>query len=207
MAQHADLILLNAEIVTFDPCRPRATALAITNDRIAAVGDREVDDLRGGQTDVIDLQGCCVIPGINDTHAHMEREGLKEQRLSLAGTGKSARFKTHRRGSRPHAARCMESHAIGDPPYYFDALLTLSERRMPTKDELNAVAPQNPVYIPGLFGNWGAPPGHTALNSRAIALNGLTAVTCPRCSGVDFICDPVSGDPTGAIVSTTPGQL
>ena len=93
---------------------------------------------------------------------------------------------------------------IGDPPYYFDALSTLSERRMPTKDELDAVAPENPVYIPGLFGNWGAPPGHTALNSRAIALNGLTAVTCPRCSGVDFICDPVSGDPTGAIVEHNP---
>lgn len=206
MARGADLVLRNATIITFDQLRPRATALAVMGDKIAAVGDEEVGDLCDRATRVVDLHGRCVIPGINDTHAHMEREGLKEQRLSLAGAisvGEILR-RIREAATRVAPGEWIVTMPVGDPPYYFDALSRLSERRMPTKRELDAAAPDHPVYIPGLFGNWGTPPGHTALNSRAIALNGLTAATCPRCSGVDLICDPVSGEPTGAIVEHNP---
>lgn len=203
----ADLILRNADILTFDPAQPNAQAVAIKDGRILAIGDNAgIDAFAGAATRVRDLGGACVIPGFNDTHAHMEREGLKEQRLSLAGAGSVGEIL--RRIGQAAASTApgdwIVTMPVGDPPHYFDALSTLAERRMPTRAELDAVAPYNPVYIPALFCNWGSPPGYTALNSQGIALNRLTRHSCPRCSGVDFICDDASGEPTGAIIERNP---
>ena len=203
----ADLILHNADVLTLDPQQPVAQALAIRNGRILAIGgDEIVNQLSGPDTETRDLGGACVIPGFNDTHAHMEREGLKEQRLSLAGARSVddilARIRLAAAQAVPGA--WIVTMPVGDPPNYFDALSLLAERRMPSRTELDAAAPDNPVYIPGLFGNWGAPPGYTALNSAAIKLNGLTRHSCPRCSGVDFVCDSATGEFTGAIIERNP---
>ena len=79
------LILRNANVLTFDPARPRASAVALAGDRILAVGGEEVAALATAGTEAIDLGGATLIPGFNDAHAHMEREGLKRLRPSLAG--------------------------------------------------------------------------------------------------------------------------
>jgi hypothetical protein len=77
--------LLNGRVVTLDPARPRATAVAIAGDRIVAVGsDLEVRRQRDRRTRVIDLRGATVVPGLVDAHAHMDREGLKYLYPSLA---------------------------------------------------------------------------------------------------------------------------
>jgi predicted amidohydrolase YtcJ len=207
MDKKADLILRNADVLTFDGARPNAQAIAIKDDRILAVGDNaSINALGDGATRVRDLDGACVIPGFNDTHAHMEREGLKEQRLSLAGATSVNEIlqRINQAAASTPPGEWIVTMPIGEPPHYFDALSTLSDKRMPTRAELDAAAPNNPVYIPALFGNWGAPPGYTALNSHGIALNRLTSHSCPRCNGVDFICDDVSGEPTGAIVEHNP---
>jgi predicted amidohydrolase YtcJ len=203
----ADLILHNADILTYDRENPRAQAIAIKSGLVLAAGGNDlVEQLRDDLTDVRDLSGACVIPGFNDTHAHMEREGLKADRLSLAGARSVddilARIASAARMTSP--GEWIVTMPVGDPPHYFDALVTLAERRMPTRGELDTAAPHNPVYIPAVFGNWGAPPGYTAMNSQAIKLNGLTRHTCPRCPNVDFICDAVSGEPTGAIIEHNP---
>jgi predicted amidohydrolase YtcJ len=203
MSSAADLIIVNGRVLTFDDARPRAEVVAISGGHIVGVGGADVVDAwRGGATRLIDARGGCVIPGINDTHAHMEREGLKRQRLSLAGAKSVADILARIRAAagRVQAGEWIVTMPVGDPPHYFNALETLAERRMPTRAELDAAAPDNPVYIPGLFGNWGHPPGYTALNSLAIKLNGITAASCPRCGGVEFLCDPVSGQPSGHIV-------
>ena len=203
MPRPADLILVNGRVLTFDEAHPRAESVAIVGDRIAGVGTSDaVAAWRGPSTRVIDVRGGCVVPGFNDAHAHMEREGLKQQRLSLAGAKSVADVLARIRvaASRKRAGEWIVTMPVGDPPHYFDGIAALAERRMPTRSELDAAAPDNPVYIPGLFGNWGHPPGHTALNSLAIKLNGITAATCPRCRGVELVCDPVSGQPTGHIV-------
>src|SRR2546425_10542174 len=81
----ADCVLVNSHIVTLDPARPRATALAIVSDRIVAVaGDREIRRLRDRRTRVVDLRGATVVPGLGDAHAHLDREGLKYLYPSLA---------------------------------------------------------------------------------------------------------------------------
>jgi predicted amidohydrolase YtcJ len=207
MPAPADIILINGRVLTFDDARPRAEAVAIAGERIAAVGGAEiVETWRGPATRLIDVDGACVIPGFNDAHAHMEREGLKQQRASLAGARSVgdilARIRTV--AARAQPGEWIVTMPIGEPPHYFNALETLAEKRMPTRAELDETAPNNPVYIPGLFGNWGHPPGHYALNSRALALNGITAKTCPRCAGVELRCDPVSGEPTGHIIEHNP---
>src|SRR3981189_3662442 len=188
----ANLILGNGRVLTFDGARPRAEAVAISGERIVAGGGGDiVETWRGPATRLIDVGGACVIPGFNDAHAHMEREGLKQLRLSLAGARSVAvtppRIAATAAGAR--GVKWIVTMPVGEPPHYFNAVDTLAEQRMPTRDELDAAAPNNPVYIPGLFGNWGHPPGHAALNSRALALNGVTVASCPRCAGVELVRD------------------
>lgn len=67
----ADLILAGADVVTLDPQRPAASAVAISGGRITAVGDRrDVRDWRGARTEVIDLGGGTLVPGLTDSHMH-----------------------------------------------------------------------------------------------------------------------------------------
>jgi predicted amidohydrolase YtcJ len=67
----ADLILAGADVITLDPQRPAASAVAITGGRIAAVGDRhDVRHWRGTGTEVIDLGGATLVPGLTDSHMH-----------------------------------------------------------------------------------------------------------------------------------------
>jgi hypothetical protein len=67
----ADLILAGADIITLDPRCPAASAVAISGGRIAAVGDRhDVRDWRGTRTEVIDLGGATLTPGLIDSHMH-----------------------------------------------------------------------------------------------------------------------------------------
>jgi predicted amidohydrolase YtcJ len=75
-AQPTDLVLINGRVYTLDASRPRAEALAITGDRIAAVGTTaDVRKLAGPRTRVIDLGGAFASPGFNDAHVHMDATG------------------------------------------------------------------------------------------------------------------------------------
>jgi predicted amidohydrolase YtcJ len=201
---YASLIVSRGTILTQSPVTPRAEAIAVRGGRIIAVGtDRELASLRGPKTECIDLAGRTVTPGIIDAHAHMEREGLKGQRLSLAGVRSvndilgavEAAVAARKRGE------WIVTMPVGEPPYYFGGPSALAEGRMPSRYELDRVAPDNPVYIAGSFNNWGEPPGFSALNSLALQLNGIAAETRPRCPGVD-ICKDENGEPTGVIIET-----
>jgi predicted amidohydrolase YtcJ len=68
----ADLIIRGGNVITMDPGRPRAQALAIKFDRILAVGaDGELEPLVGPGTRVVDASGQTIIPGLNDAHCHV----------------------------------------------------------------------------------------------------------------------------------------
>ncbi|MEU9556384.1 amidohydrolase [Streptomyces fumanus] len=95
----ADLVVTNAEVRTLDPRRPHATAVAVRDGLIAAVGDdTDVRDWRGTGTEVVDLAGATLVPGLVDGHSHpvwgldmttgtdlSEVTGLDELRAVLAG--------------------------------------------------------------------------------------------------------------------------
>jgi len=81
---NADLILFNGQFHTVDRENPRATAVAIHQGRFVAVGtDGEAMALRGSGTQVIDLKGRTVIPGLNDSHLHRSEEHTSELQSRL----------------------------------------------------------------------------------------------------------------------------
>jgi len=146
--------------------------------------------------------GQAVIPGVVDAHAHMEREGLKALRLSLTGA-RSITEILDRIASATQSTPTGDwivTMPVGEPPFYYDELETIAERRMPNRWELDKAAPDHPVCIMAAFGNWGAPPCYWALNSQALALNGVTAKTVPAFDSTEIEKDPTSGEPTGVII-------
>ena len=197
-----DLILTGGRVLTMDPGAPAVEALAVSDGFVAAAG--RADDVRGmagSGTEVIDIGGLTAVPGFNDTHAHMDREGLKSRRPSLEGAASVSDVldRIARLAAEASPGEWIVTMPVGAPPCYFGGPETLAEGRMPTRGELDAAAPDNPVCIAGVFGNWGEPPGYTALNSRALELNGIDRDTVPRVSGLEIERDE-AGEPTGVIV-------
>ena len=163
------------------PLRRSREAIAIAGDRIVAVGPNEaMAPHTGPRTRVVDLKGKAVIPGITDGHAHMDREGLRNVFPSL-GRVRSIRDIQDRiaelaRGKKP--GEWIVTMPIGDPPYYFDVPDILAEKRWPTRQELDAAAPNNPVYIRSIWGYWrGTFPIVSCANTEALKRAGITRDT------------------------------
>jgi predicted amidohydrolase YtcJ len=197
----AGLVLVNGRILTFDPGRPRATALAVTGGRIAAVGAaRDVRRTRDRRTEVIDLRGATVIPGLVDAHAHLDREGLKSLYPSLARCRSigDVQAVVRRQVARVPKGQWIVTMPVGSPPFYQDAPSGLAERRWPTRADLDVAAPDHPVYIRGIWGYWNRPPVYSIANSRALARAGVTRDTEPP-PGVEIVKD-AAGEPTGVFV-------
>ncbi|HTG12116.1 MAG TPA: amidohydrolase family protein, partial [Candidatus Eisenbacteria bacterium] len=195
------LVLVNGRILTFDSRRPVVSALAVADGRITATGGRgEVERRRDRSARVIDLRGATVIPGLVDAHAHLDREGLKLIYPSLARCRSIADIQRLVRGlaARRKAGEWIVTMPIGTPPFYQDAPGGLAERRWPTRAELDAAAPDHPVYIRGIWGYWNRPPVHSVANSRALARAGVTRDTVPP-PGVEIAKD-AAGEPTGLFI-------
>jgi predicted amidohydrolase YtcJ len=197
----ADWILQNGRVLTLDRRRPAATALAIAAGRIVATGGRaDVRAWKGRRTRVVDLAGAAVIPGLVDAHAHLDREGLKRVYPSLERCRSIADVQTVIRRlttTRPKG-EWITTLPLGAPPFYLDPRAGLAERRWPTRSDLDAAAPDHPVYIRGIWGYWNRPPVHSIANSLALARAGITRDTMPP-RGVEIVKD-AAGEPTGLFV-------
>ncbi len=197
----ADLVVLAARIHTLDPRRPAATALAVAGGRIAAVGRlADVKRWRGRGTRVVDLGGATVIPGLVDAHAHMDREGLKLIYPSLAGCRSIADIQqvVRRRAAARPRGEWVVTMPVGRPPFYLDPTAGLAEKRWPTRADLDAAAPEHPVYVRGIWGYWNRPPVYSVASSAALRQAGITRDTVPP-SGVEILKD-AAGEPTGVFV-------
>jgi predicted amidohydrolase YtcJ len=199
----ADVVLRHGKIITVDPAFTVASAIAIAGERILAIGDDAAMAAHTGPVSrVIDLKGRTVIPGITDAHAHMDREGLRDVFPSLGHVRSISdiqqRIAELARGKEP--GEWIVTMPIGDPPYYFDVPEILAEKRWPTRQELDAAAPRNPVYIRSIWGYWrGTFPLVSVANTQALALAGITRETLPPSPSVTIEKD-AKGDPTGVIV-------
>lgn len=206
----ADLILTNGHVITLDASSHEAQTVAIRGSRIVGIGSADdMVGLAGAESRVIDVEGRAIIPGIIDAHAHMEREGLKSLRHSLGGAKSIADILSRigeAAGKTPKGAWIV-TMPVGEPPHYYDELEAIAERRMPTRWELDKAAPDHPVCIMAAFGFWGAPPCYWALNSKALALNGVTADTKPAFGTIVIEKDPGTGEPTGVIVENSPRPI
>ena len=199
----ADLILTNGKIITVDPAFTIAQAIAIAGDRILAVGpDAAMAAMAGPATRVVDLKGKAVIPGITDGHAHMDREALRNVFPAL-GPVRSIRDIQDRIAELARAKQPGEwivTMPIGDPPYYFEVPESLAEKRWPTRQELDAAAPENPVFIRSIWGYWrGTFPLVSCANTEALRRAGVTRDTVSPVDTVKIEKD-ANGDPTGVFV-------
>ncbi|MDR3457525.1 MAG: amidohydrolase [Verrucomicrobiae bacterium] len=182
-----DLILHNGRITTLDPQHPTATNLAIKNGRIMAVDDAESYE-RGPNTKEIDLKGRRLIPGLNDSHLHVIRGGLNYN-MELRWDGVP---------SLADALRMLREQARRTPPGQWVRVVggwsefQFAERRMPTLDEINAAAPETPVFILHLY-------CRALLNQAALRACGYTKAT-PNPPGGEIQRDH-SGQPTGMLIA------
>ena len=125
-----------------------AEAIAVENGKIASVGrNSEVLRLKTPDTETIDLRGQTVIPGLNDSHLHIIRGGL-HYNLELRWDGVP---------SLADALRMLKEQAVRTPaPQWVRVVggwneFQFAERRLPTLEEINAVAPETPVFVLHLY--------------------------------------------------------
>src|SRR6202142_3100874 len=183
-----DSIIYNAKIAT-NGVPSFVEAVAIKDGKISAVGrSDEILRERGPATNVIDCGGRTVIPGLNDSHMHPIRGGLNYN-IELRWDGVP---------SLADALRMLKSQAARTPaPQWVRVVggwteFQFAERRMPTLDEINAAAPDTPVFILHLY-------CRALLNRAALRACGYTKDT-PNPPGGEIVRDK-AGNPTGMLVA------
>ncbi len=146
--QTADLIAYNGKIATQNGQRSMVEAVAIRDGKFLAVGtDREMMAYRGEQTQLINLNKRTAIPGLNDSHLHVIRGGLNYN-MELRWDGVP---------SLADGLRMLREQAQRTPPGQWVRVVggwsefQFAERRMPTLEEMNAAAPDTPVFILHLY--------------------------------------------------------
>jgi hypothetical protein len=198
--QAPDRILVNGVVHTMDDAHPRAEAVAMTAGRISAVGSTaDLLTAKGPMTEVIDLLGATVVPGLKESHGHFVGIGQAQMRLNLVGT-KSWESVVARVAeavkSRPKGAWIV---GRGWHEEKWETRPKRQVRGFPPHDELSAVSPDHPVFL-------GRADGHAGFaNARAMALMGITRDTKPP-SGGDIIRDE-NGQATGVFIDRAQGLI
>jgi predicted amidohydrolase YtcJ len=185
----ADLILRNGRFTTLDRSNPEATAVAIANGVFTAVG-RESDVMRlaGSATKVVDLKGRRVLPGLIDNHLHIIRGGLNFN-MELRWDGVTSLADA--------MAMLKRQVAITPPPQWVRVVggfteHQFDEKRLPTLEEINALAPDTPVFLLHLY-------DRALLNAAALRVCGYTKDT-PQPAGGEIVHD-AKGNPTGLLLA------
>jgi len=198
-----DLVLHNAKVITLDDASAVTDAVAVTAGVISAVGPaRELLTRRGSTTRVIDLGGATVCPGFYDSHAHMDREGLKARGgFSLAGRHSVAAIVdgVSKGVARTPAGEWAVFMPLGTPKLdYISRPDQLAEGRFPNRRDLDAVSPDHPVYIRVPWGWWVHRPFVCIANSKALEIAGIGPDTeAPY--NVEIVRDG-NGEPTGVFL-------
>ena len=168
----ADRIYRNARITTMDRDTPAGQAVAVGSGRILAVGnDDTVAGLAGSGTEIIDLDGLTMLPGLVDGHGHVANAGLYHGFVNLqpspAGPGNSiGAIQESLRTHREHDG-LFDDWLLGAG--YDESLL--AEHRHVTRDDLDAVAQDVPIFVWHVSGHFGA------ANSLALRLAGIDSAT------------------------------
>ena len=176
-----DLLLVNANVLTMNPARPRASAIAVGDGRIVEVAD-DREDLSdwAGAWEVVDLHGATVVPGFHDAHNHMVGFGLSLTEVDLR-TGSldglyarvAARAATTPRGEWITGAGYDQTKTGGHPH----------------RDALDAIAPEHRVWLKHTSGHM------CVVNGRVLRDLGIDA-TAPPVDGGRVTTD-ADGRPTG----------
>lgn len=185
----ADLILHHGLITTLDRSNPTASAVAIKDGKVLAVGhDQDIMASAGASSRIVDLKGKRVLPGLIDNHTHVVRGGLNFN-MELRWDGV--------RSLADAMAMLKRQVDITPPPQWVRVIggfteYQFAEKRLPTIEELNAVAPDTPVFILHLY-------DRALLNAAALRAVGYTKDT-PNPPGGEIARD-ATGNPTGLLLA------
>jgi len=188
----ADVIFFNGKIVTLDARDTIASAVAVTDGRILAVGsDEEIKETSDSETRLVDLGGKTMLPGLIDCHCHLW-VSTRSFRYYVDGRcppNKSVRDILER--IRQRTKETPKGTWIAVHASMFGNL-KLAEKRYPTKEELDSVAPEHPVVLLSSL--------HTYIvNSRALELARITKNTAELPGGGTIERDRTTGEPTGVL--------
>jgi predicted amidohydrolase YtcJ len=184
-----ELILYNGKFTTLDRAKPVATAVAIANGLFTAIGDEsDILSLATSNTRLVDLQGRRVLPGLIDNHLHIIRGGLNYN-MELRWDGV--------RSLADAMDMLKRQVAITPAPQWVRVVGGFTEhqfveKRLPTIAELNAVAPDTPVFLLHLY-------DRALLNGAALRAVGYTRDT-PAPPGGEIVRDG-EGNPTGLLLA------
>jgi predicted amidohydrolase YtcJ len=190
LGQPADMVLRGGKVITVDKDWRIAQAVAIKDGRFVAVGSNEEMTGRiGPSTQIVELGGKTVVPGLIDTHLHQLFAALNGPAVQLLGA-KSVADVQKAIGER--VARTAPGQWVMASSGWHESIL--EEGRMPTRHELDKVSPDNPVFIPR--------GGHViTVNSKALELAGITKET-PNPDGGVIVRDTATGGATGVLLET-----
>jgi predicted amidohydrolase YtcJ len=187
--RHTDLIIINAKITTLDRANPLAEAVSIRDGRFIAVGsEAQVRASAAADAAVIDAGGRRLIPGLIDSHIHVIRGGLNYN-MELRWDGVP---------SLADAMAMLKRQVQNTPPPQWVRVVggftehQFAEKRLPTLEEINAAAPDTPVFILHLY-------DRALLNAAALRVAGFTKDT-PNPPGGEIVRDN-TGNPTGLLLA------
>jgi len=184
-----DLVLHRGLFTTLDRSNPTASAVAIKDGKFTAVGQsEEILPLAGAGTRTIDLRGRRALPGLIDNHLHIIRGGLNYN-MELRWDGM--------RSLADAMTMLKRQVAVTPPPQWVRVVggfteHQFAEKRLPTIEELNAVAPDTPVFLLHLY-------DRAFLNAAALRVIGYTKDT-PEPPGGEIVRDK-NGNPTGLLLA------
>ncbi|MEM8895681.1 MAG: amidohydrolase [Bacteroidota bacterium] len=196
----ADTIITNANIYTVDEANPKAQAVALRADTIIAVGsEEEILALKGGKTEVLDLQGKTMTPGLIESHAHIMGMGYNQLNVDLMYVQ-----------SYDELINMVSEASEGVPEgtwilgrgWHQDKWETQTEQRVkgfPTHHSLSKAVPDHPVYLSHASGHAGL------ANAKAMEIAGVTKDSDDPDGGEIF--KDVSGNPTGVFNETAQGLI
>jgi predicted amidohydrolase YtcJ len=184
-SQQADLIFVNGAVYTVDAARRWASAVAIRDGHIAAVGsDARIRELAGRSTEVVNLAGKMLLPGFQDAHVHPPSGGLE---ILLCNLSEAYGLDNYLQIIGEYAAAHPNDEWIRGGGWSMDVF----PGGAPTAQALDGVVADRPIYLPSRD-------GHSAwVNSRALELAGITAETPdPRDGRIERAAD---GSPSGTL--------
>ena len=184
---HADMILMDADIITMNERQPRVQAVAVKNGKIIDVGsNNKIRRLISNDTRTIGLHGKTVLPGLIDAHAHMMALGHPFPWLELRGVSS---IKEIQRKLKTKTQETEKGKWILGRGWDQDCL---RERRYPTRWDLDKVSLDNPVLLNRVCGHIGV------ANSRALKIANIYKETAASW-GEMVDKDPTTGEPTGIL--------
>ena len=186
MTLSSDTILYNGKIHTMRSKSDIVEAIAIKGDKVISTGsNKDVQSLSNSETIEIDLGGRLVLPGLIDTHTHLETIAEGMINVNLKGVR-----------SIDEVVKTIEENVPDEPnkwvvSSFWHPLAQLREKRFPTRYEIDKVCPDNPVLLLTV--------GHFAIaNSRALEIAGIDK-SSPDPDGGKIVRDPVTGDLNGLL--------